>query len=579
MTKSYQVLARKYRPSKFEDVMGQDHICQILKNAIESGRIANAYLFNGPRGCGKTTMARIFAKALNCQNGPTAEPCGKCPNCIEISQGSSLDVIELDGASNRGIEEIRELRSNVNFAPANSKYKIYIIDEAHQITPAAFNALLKTLEEPPAHAVFIMATTEQHKFPITILSRCQRYRFRLLSSKDMTAVIKNIASKENFEIDDAALDIIISASGGSMRDALSLLDQVVASGASKIDAPLLRDILGVLSKETLTDTVDKISEGDVKGLIEIVESVVGEGFDVLQFAKDLRSYLRQMMIFSISPDILDISASDKKLFEAQKDIFTQTRFIRMNNLISKAIEQMHWHDQPQILLEMTLLKMAQDYYDIGSIVKKITELEKKFASQEPSAEPNAFAVKPPARQNPPDDDYQKPPQQNAQQPAAVPNFTPSDLKSVWQKALSEITNKNMLAMPLMDLAFTQEADKIILTASNNFILETAAKFKDQLKTLISDYANKTVELEIILKSLMPKAAAPQTNANFSQQTQSDQTQVNDENADDIAVEKTDEALVLDEAERPEQNLIDDVPDNIKEMAQAFGGTAKKTGKK
>ncbi|MCL1901723.1 MAG: DNA polymerase III subunit gamma/tau, partial [Firmicutes bacterium] len=248
---SYLVLARKFRPQNFDEVIGQEHISQTLKNAISENRIAHAYLFSGPRGCGKTTMARILAKALNCKNGPTANPCGVCENCVEIGKSANIDVLEIDGASNNGIDEIRALRENVKFSAANSKYKIYIIDEAHQITTQAFNALLKTLEEPPAHVVFILATTEQHKIPVTILSRCQRYRFKLISTKEIANAIKNIGQKEGFEIDDDALSIVVSASGGSMRDALSLLDQAVSSSVGKITGDYIRGLLGLLPKEII----------------------------------------------------------------------------------------------------------------------------------------------------------------------------------------------------------------------------------------------------------------------------------------------------------------------------------------
>ena len=380
---SYLVLARKFRPNTFDEVIGQEHISQTLKNAIREDKVAHAYLFSGPRGTGKTTMARIFAKALNCKEGPTTEPCGKCQNCIEIAKNQSMDVMEIDAASNTGVDNIREIRENVKFGATSSKYKIYIIDEVHQLSQGAFNALLKTLEEPPEHVIFILATTEQHKVPITILSRCQKYRFRLLSANEISKVIKNIAKKDNFEIDDEALKIIINVSGGSMRDALSLLDQAISATTSKITAEYIRKLIGLLPKEIISQTINCIAKNDVDSIIKICKKVYEDGYNILQFARDLRDYIRQLMIFSINPEVAEISSEDTKLYDRQKNLFSISRYIRLGNLISKALEEMKWHDQPRILLELYLLKMAEPYYNVAELIAKINELEKqKFLSSQ-----------------------------------------------------------------------------------------------------------------------------------------------------------------------------------------------------
>ncbi len=377
---SYLVLARKFRPTTFNEVIGQEHISQTLKNAIREDKVAHAYLFSGPRGTGKTTMARIFAKALNCKEGPTTEPCGKCQNCMEIAKNQSIDVMEIDAASNTGVDNIREIRENVKFGATSSKYKIYIIDEVHQLSPGAFNALLKTLEEPPEHVIFILATTEQHKVPITILSRCQKYRFRLLSTNEISKAIKNIAIKDNFEIDDEALKIIINASGGSMRDALSLLDQAISATTGKITAEYIRNLIGLLPKEIISQTLDYIAKNDVDSIIKICKKVYEEGYNVLQFARDLRDYIRQLMIFSINPEVSDVSGEDTKLYDRQKNLFPVSRYIRLSNLISKALEEMKWHDQPRILLELYLLKMAEPYYNVAELIAKLNELGKQQLS-------------------------------------------------------------------------------------------------------------------------------------------------------------------------------------------------------
>ena len=306
----------------------------------------------------------------------TPEPCGVCENCIEIGKSASVDVLEIDGASNNGIDEIRALRENVKFSAANSKYKIYIIDEAHQITTQAFNALLKTLEEPPEHVVFILATTEQHKIPITILSRCQRYRFKLISSKEIAVAIRNIGLKDGFEIDDEALSIVVNASGGSMRDALSLLDQAVSSSSGKITGDYIRGLLGLLPKDIISSVTENLARGDIQNILKTVKEISEQGYNILQFARDLRDHLRQVMIYSINPEISEVSTEEKKLFEVQKALFSVARHVRMNNLLSKALEEMRWHDQPRILLEMYLLKMSEPYYNVGELINRISDIEK-----------------------------------------------------------------------------------------------------------------------------------------------------------------------------------------------------------
>ena len=443
---SYLVLARKFRPSTFDEVIGQDHISQTLKNAINENKVAHAYLFSGPRGTGKTTMARIFAKALNCKEGPTDQPCGKCQNCLEISKNQSMDVFEIDAASNTGVDNIRELRENTKFGATNSRYKIYIIDEVHQLSTGAFNALLKTLEEPPEHVIFILATTEQHKVPITILSRCQKYRFRLLSSKEIEKAINSIAQKEKFEIDNEALNIIINSSGGSMRDALSLLDQALSSSSGKITGLYMRNLIGLLPKEIIAKTTQDLAENNVYSLLQTCKEVYEQGFNMIQFARDLRDHLRQLMIFLINPEVAEISNEDKKLYEKQKILFTVPQFIRMTNLISKALEEMKWHDQPRILLEMYLLKMAEPYYNIKELIQKIDELGKNIPKTSFDSQ-NNINIKQSSNVETVVNKDEHP--QFEEEVITMADSAGYDLISLWNEAVTEIINKHpMTAQPL-----------------------------------------------------------------------------------------------------------------------------------
>lgn len=380
---SYVVFARRYRPQNLEEIIGQEHITRTLKNAISENRVAHAYMFSGPRGVGKTTTARILAKALNCKAPNGAEPCGKCANCQEITGGSSVDVQEIDGASNRGIDEIRALRDNVKFAPASSKFKVYIIDEAHQITDAAFNALLKTLEEPPSHVVFILATTESQKIPVTILSRCQRYRFRLLSASEITATLKKIIDNEGFKIDDAALEVITASAGGSMRDALSLLDQVISFSSGDVTAKDIQELLGFLPKEIILSATQALSSSDLPKLLEIVKEISDQGYNILQFARDLREHLRYILLYSVNPSVVDLPAEEKKLLETQKSLFTRSWLIRAGRLISRALDEMRWNDQPRLTFELYLLKLAQPYASVSELVERLEKLEQNIPFDEP----------------------------------------------------------------------------------------------------------------------------------------------------------------------------------------------------
>src|SRR5512139_738919 len=297
---SYLVLARKWRPQLFEDVIGQRPITRTLQNAISQKRVAHAFLFSGARGVGKTSTARILAKALNCEQGPQVNPCNHCSSCLEISSGASMDVIEIDGASNRGIDEIRELRENVRYTPAKSRYKIYIIDEVHMLTKEAFNALLKTLEEPPPHIIFIFATTEPHKIPATILSRCQRYDFKRIPFREVIGSLKRIVEEEGIQISQRGLLSIAQESEGSLRDAQSLLDQVIAYAGREIKDDEIAEVLGLIDRKMLSDTIEAIADKDVERCMKVIEQVYHFGYDLQHFCRELLQYLRHLILIKLS---------------------------------------------------------------------------------------------------------------------------------------------------------------------------------------------------------------------------------------------------------------------------------------
>ncbi|MEW6095145.1 MAG: DNA polymerase III subunit gamma/tau, partial [bacterium] len=360
---SYLVLARKYRPQTFSELIGQPHIKETLSNAINSERLAHAYLFAGSRGTGKTTTARILAKCLNCVEGMSTTPCGKCSSCKEIAGGYSMDVIEIDGASNRGIDEIRELRERVKFLPAKAKYKVYIIDEVHMLTNEAFNALLKTLEEPPEHVIFVFATTEPHKVPQTILSRCQRFDFKRISVTEICKLLRKVADIEKIETDDLTLTFIARAAEGSMRDAESILDQVVSFCGNKVTQEDVLTILGIVKQEVLITFCDAIIKADSNKIIKLLNDAVDEGIDLSQFARDMMMHLRNLLLIKAgcTPDsVIDLATDSIKLLEVQASQFTQEQLLSFIDDLQKANENMRLFPlQARLILEVALIRIIQ----------------------------------------------------------------------------------------------------------------------------------------------------------------------------------------------------------------------------
>ncbi|MDD5174275.1 MAG: DNA polymerase III subunit gamma/tau [Candidatus Omnitrophica bacterium] len=372
---SYIVFARKYRPQAFDEVIGQSHITTTLGNAIAQNRVAHAYIFSGPRGVGKTTTARIFAKALNCERGPTADPCNKCPSCLEIAQGSSLDILEIDGASNRGIDEIRNLRENVKFSPSRGRFKIYIIDEVHMLTLDAFNALLKTLEEPPAHVKFIFATTQAHKVPPTILSRCQRFDFRRISIKDIVDSLKAIAGKENLKVDDDVLILMAKHSDGSMRDAQVVLDQVSSFADGRISLEDASKILGAVSDDILFSLADSIKSKDALKALKIIDDLSNEGKDVMQIVLYLIEHFRDLSVAKINKDpraLIDASSEKIKRYEEQAAKFTVEEMLYIIYTLSNTIDFVRKSSMARVPFEVAMIKLTR----MGSIVSSADLMER-----------------------------------------------------------------------------------------------------------------------------------------------------------------------------------------------------------
>lgn len=361
----YQVSARKYRPSMFDDVIGQPHVVQMLVNAITAKRIAHAFLFSGTRGVGKTTVARLLAKALNCERGPTSTPCGTCPNCLEIAQGISVDVIEIDGASNTGVDDVRELRENVKFAPFRGHYRIYIIDEVHMLSNSAFNALLKTLEEPPPHVVFIFATTEIHKIPPTILSRCQHYSFRRISRAEIIQRLRYVAAQEGIGVEDRSLASLARASEGSMRDALSLLDQAVAFAGKTVRQSDLETLLGSVPQEHIRAMISAILAQDSSAAVRIIAQLLDQGHDLRVYCGDLVEHIRNLLVAVAVPSsqelegLIELSKDDVRQIETDARVFTVEQLQELFRIFSQAEDALRLSAHPRFVLEVAAVRSTR----------------------------------------------------------------------------------------------------------------------------------------------------------------------------------------------------------------------------
>ena len=361
----YQVSARKYRPGTFDDVIGQSHVVQTLMNSIATKRIAHAFLFSGTRGVGKTTVARILAKALNCEQGPTGTPCNTCANCREITQGTSVDVVEIDGASNTSVDDVREIRENVKFTPFRGQYRVYIIDEVHMLSNSAFNALLKTLEEPPSHVVFIFATTEIHKIPATILSRCQHYNFRRISKAEIVQRLRHVADQDGLTIEDRSLMALARASEGSMRDGLSLLDQIIAFGGNTIRHEDLETLLGAVPQERIRAMVEAVIQQDSAKALQVIAALLDQGHDVRAYCADLVEYVRNMLVAAVVPSGPElrslIEATEEDLTQLARDAerFTVEQLQELFRMYAAAEDSLRVSAHPRFVLETAAVRATR----------------------------------------------------------------------------------------------------------------------------------------------------------------------------------------------------------------------------
>jgi DNA polymerase-3 subunit gamma/tau len=416
---SYTVLARKYRPQKFSEVIGQEHVTRTLQNAIEQGRTAHGYIFSGHRGIGKTTVARILAAALNCRSGgkekdhPVPEPCGVCESCTEIRAGNAVDVIEIDAATNRGIDEIRELREAARYRPARDRFKIYILDEAHQITDAAFNALFKTLEEPPDHIVFMLATTQPEDIPQTIRSRCQHFSFRAVKFEAIVAQLRDLVTRENIEADNDALALLAEAGDGSMRDALSILDQAIASSSGKLTADSVRNLVGAAPAHILEEVMQAVSEGKSEKVLQQVDHLISEGHSPTHFARQMVRFLRNATVAKVAgkdSSLLQISSEERERVARVAEIFSEEDLTRHLQIMLRTHGELGYKQEQRFHLELGLLKMvhAQKLIPIEQLLSDVANAP-AASSQRPAARPSIVASgapnseprrpEPPARPN------------------------------------------------------------------------------------------------------------------------------------------------------------------------------------
>jgi DNA polymerase III subunit gamma/tau len=525
---SYQVFARKYRPQTFDDLVGQAHVTRTLKNAVEQNRLAHAYLFVGPRGIGKTSTARILAKALNCVNGPTTTPCGVCDSCKEITAGNSLDVLEIDGASNNGVEQVRELRDNVRYAPSKGHFKIYIIDEVHMLTSAAFNALLKTLEEPPPHVKFIFATTEPQKVLPTILSRCQRFDLHRIPANLIAQHLQFIAGKEKIALDPAAAHAIAKGADGGLRDAESMLDQLVAFCGDKIAEPDVLNVFGFTSEQTVANFTEKILRGETPEALELLHTEAENGKDMMKLMSDLISYLRDLLVGKVKPEALadDLNPELQKSLEAQSAMIETDRLLELIDQFAAAEGRMKWAPNKRLHFEVAVIKAIQTLSQVtlNEVIENLAALrDGKGSVGRDTVEPPAAPAKASPKPSPPAPVKPEPARvaEQVQQTATVEKETPPsneaatpvDHATVWQKLVEQVRTRRRLISPWV------EAATVLGTEGRFFVVgfppqqKTAMeslsipRTREFLEALIKEISGHAWSIKFVVKEGLPVPAA------------------------------------------------------------------------
>ena len=518
---SYQVFARKYRPQTFDDLVGQTHVTRTLKNAVEQNRLAHAYLFVGPRGIGKTSTARILAKALNCVNGPTVTPCGVCDSCKEIAGGNSLDVLEIDGASNNGVEQVRELRDNVRYAPSKGKFKIYIIDEVHMLTSAAFNALLKTLEEPPPHVKFIFATTEPQKVLPTILSRCQRFDLHRIPANLIAQHLQFIAGKENIALDPAAAHAIAKGADGGLRDAESMLDQLVAFCGDNIAEPDVLNVFGFTSEQTVAQFTEKILRGETPEALELLHAEADNGKDMMKLMSDLISYLRDLLIGKVKPEALadDLNPELQKSLESQAAMIETDRLLELIDQFAAAEGRMKWAPNKRLHFEVAVIKAIQtlNQVTLNEVIENLAALRD---GKEQTAPRSTSLPKPENRVS------EKP--APAETKTAAPEPSATDHKEVWRQTVEKVRGARRLIAGWVEagMALGVEGRFFVVgfPPEQKSAMESLSipKTRDYIESVLKEVSGQDWKIKFVAKEGLPVVATaeparpkkPETQATF-----------------------------------------------------------------
>ncbi len=497
---SYIVLARKYRPQTFSEVYSQEHITEVLSNAISSNRIAHAYLFTGPRGVGKTSMARIMAKNLNCVEGPTLKPCNKCTNCLEITASTSSDVIEIDGASNTGVEDIRELQRELLYAPSKSKYKIYIIDEVHMLSKNAFNALLKTLEEPPDNVIFIFATTEPYKVLPTIISRCQRYDFKRIPIDSIIRRLNEITGQEKIEIDNESLHMIARKADGSLRDALSLLDQVLSYCQDKVTIEKLREIFGLIPTQIHCNIMKLIHSGDKALLLAELQRIFEKGTDLQEFINNMMEFLRLVILRKVGMTPLEIPSEEYQAYDEIAGLFSQNSLMYIMSILTQTRNEIKSSGNPYLIFEMTMIKLCQldEMEDISRIINKLSTLPGSSKNVSRPQEKESAQV---SRQRPGPATTPAPSLKKEREVMEKLDFNQENLDKSWDRIagrIKRISTTAGLAVEKCDYKALEGFKLHLKVTSKTYYSQLESK-KDEITKVLAEVFSKPVRLELELE--------------------------------------------------------------------------------